>query len=140
MHVCMYLSTYAVAYNNKVFIWTCFIGLYLYVHMCIYTYIHRCMFTDSCSGIHAYVHVSTYVYLLTYKCSSVYMYIHMSTCIYVYTFIHTFFWQGGVVAQALTWQYPNNITFIVPGGIAEIFLLLIRNHPMSPQRGSRTYH
>ena len=27
-------------------------------------------------------------------------------------------------AEALAWPYPNNITFIVPGGIAEIFLTL----------------
>ncbi|CAJ1403072.1 unnamed protein product [Effrenium voratum] len=27
------------------------------------------------------------------------------------------------IKRALTWKYPNNITFIVPGGIAEIFLM-----------------
>ncbi|CAE7761259.1 mogat2-a, partial [Symbiodinium pilosum] len=27
------------------------------------------------------------------------------------------------IKRALTWPYPNNITFIVPGGIAEIFLM-----------------
>ncbi|CAE7251099.1 mogat2-a [Symbiodinium natans] len=27
------------------------------------------------------------------------------------------------IKRALSWEYPNNITFIVPGGIAEIFLM-----------------
>ncbi|CAK8991240.1 2-acylglycerol O-acyltransferase 2-A (Acyl-CoA:monoacylglycerol acyltransferase 2-A) (MGAT2-A) (Monoacylglycerol O-acyltransferase 2-A) [Durusdinium trenchii] len=27
------------------------------------------------------------------------------------------------IKRALTWPYPNNVTFIVPGGIAEIFLM-----------------
>jgi len=31
--------------------------------------------------------------------------------------------RAEVVQDALTWGYPNNVTFIVPGGIAEIFLM-----------------
>ena len=69
-------------YVYMIYMFICYICLYVYLYICMYAYTHICTYVYMYICIYVYMYICIYVYM-----KHVYMYI----CIYVYMYVHSIF-------------------------------------------------